>query len=393
MTRQSLPAREMLARLIAFDTTSRLSNMALIEFVRDYLAGLSIDSRLIHDDSGAKANLLATIGPSDRPGIVLSGHTDVVPVDGQKWNSNPFELTERDGVLHGRGTCDMKGFIACVLALVPEIKAARLPMPVHLAFSYDEEVGCLGAPRLVEQLCALPVPPRGCIVGEPTEMKPVTAHKGKTAMRCCVHGHESHSALTHIGANAVEAAAEIVAFLKGLARRYRDQGRRDDGFTPPYTTIHTGTIAGGTALNIVPRECAFDFEIRHLPGDDPQAILAEVRSFVAERIEPELKAVAATTGVDWRPISSYPALDTDPNAALVTLARQLTGANALGKVSFGTEGGLYHQGGIPTIVCGPGSIEQAHKPDEFVALSQLAACESFLRRLLERLQRGDAHLF
>ena len=255
----TLSSADMIGRLVGFDTTSRNSNLALIDFVRDYLDGWGIPSELVFDGERRKANLYATIGPEDKGGIVLSGHTDVVPVDGQPWESDPFALKEADDRLYGRGTCDMKSFVAVALALVPEFLARGLKTPVHFAFSYDEEVGCLGVRGLLAELRQRPVKPRGCIVGEPTMMRPVIAHKGRKSMRCHIHGKEAHSALTHEGVNAVEVAAEIVTYLRSMARRKREQGPFDQDFTPPYTTIHTGVLKGGTALNIVPRDCELEF--------------------------------------------------------------------------------------------------------------------------------------
>ena len=381
---QALSSVEMIERLIAFDTTSRESNLALIDFVRDYLDGLGIASELVFDADRRKANLFATIGPPDRGGIMLSGHSDVVPVDGQDWAGDPFRVADRDGRLYGRGTADMKSFIAIMLALVPEFQAAKAQTPVHLALTYDEEVGCLGVRPLIARLAGRTVKPRLCIIGEPTLMQPVVAHKGKRSVRCLVRGHESHSALAHAGVNAIEAAAEIIARIRHLARQKREDGPFDPGFTPPYTTIQTGTVAGGTALNIVPRECRFDFEIRYLPQDDPDALTAELRR-VAATLLPEMHRVSTATGFEFDEYNAIPALAAPEDSEVVRLAQALTGANSVGKVSFGTEGGLYQQAGIPTVVCGPGSIEQAHRPNEFIALEQVRQCETFLRRLIARI--------
>jgi acetylornithine deacetylase len=380
----NLSSVEMIRTLVGFDTTSRDSNLALIDWVRDYLDGHGVASDLFFDEDGRKANLFATLGPRDRGGIALSGHTDVVPVDGQDWSTDPFRLTERDGRLYGRGTSDMKSFIAVALAMVPEFLERPLKTPIHLALSYDEEVGCIGVRRMIAGLADRPDRPRLCIVGEPTEMKPVIGHKGKRSLRCRVRGFECHSSLAHEGVNAVEAAAEIVAFLKSMARRFRDDGPHDADFVPPYTTVHTGTISGGTALNIVPKDCEFQFEFRFLPGADPEALVGEVKRFAATRVEPEMKALRPETGVAFEELTAFPGLGIDASHEVTQLALALTGANATGKVSFGTEAGLFQHAGIPTVVCGPGSIEQAHKPDEFIALDQISACETFLRRLLDR---------
>lgn len=377
---------DMLRRLVGFPTVSRDSNLDLIRHVADYLAGHGIDSRLTYDDTGLKANLFATIGPADIPGIVLSGHTDVVPVDDQNWSSDPFDLTEREGRVYGRGATDMKGFVAVMLAFVPRFAAAGLKKPVHLSLSYDEEVGCVGVRRLIDDLPALPVRPEMCIVGEPTRMRLMLGHKGKVNMRVRVRGSSCHSSLAPQGVNAVEYAAELVSFLRRMARRKATMGPFDRLFDVAHTTVHTGIIAGGTALNIVPKDCRVDFEIRAIPQDDLEEMVAEVKAFAASELEPEMKAIDPEAGFDWEVISSIPGLDTEPDADVAQTVSQLTGRNDFGKVAFGTEGGLFQQrGGIPTIICGPGDIDQAHKPDEFIELSQLVECEAFMERLIERL--------
>jgi acetylornithine deacetylase len=375
----------MLRRLVAFPTVSRDSNLQLIDYVREYLRPFDADVRLTYDDGGLKANLFATLGPRGEPGIVLSGHTDVVPVDGQAWDTDPFSLVEKDGRLYGRGAADMKSFVAVALALVPEFVARGLQIPLHLAFSYDEEVGCLGVGRMIEDLARAGIRPRSCIVGEPTMMKPIVAHKGKKGYRCTAHGLAGHSAYAPLGVNAVEAAAEAVAYLKAMARRHRDRGPYDRSFDIAHTTVHTGVIRGGTALNIVPHECSFDFEFRHLPGDDPQALLREFREHLETRIEPEMRAIHPQAGFRIEPLSEIPALDTGTETEIVGLAQALSGSADIGKVSFGTEGSRFQKAGIPTVVCGPGSIEQAHKPNEYVALEQIRRCETFLTRLADRL--------
>lgn len=387
MNQPSAASRAMIERLIAFDTTSRDSNLALIDFVRDYLSRHGISSELVLSEDGRKANLFATVGASDGagPGVILSGHTDVVPVDGQPWDSDPFKVVERAGLIYGRGTSDMKSFVAVCLALVPEMVAARPRLPIHLALSYDEEVGCLGVRRMIDMLVERGLKAQACIVGEPTEMRVVVGHKGKKSWRCTVHGHEAHSSLTHLGVNAVEAAAEVVARMKSIARRFRDQGPHDPTYEPPYSSVHTGVIRGGTALNIVPLRCSFDFEIRHLPGDDPDAFFAEVTGFAERELLPEMRRVQPTAGFAWQELSSTPGLDTPEDDQVVAFAKALTGANATRRVAFGTEAGLFQRAGMPTVVCGPGSIEQAHKPNEFIALDQVAQCEAMLRRLIGRM--------
>jgi acetylornithine deacetylase len=376
---------EMLRKLVAFPTVSRESNLELIQFVRDTLKPYDPDVRITHDDAKRKANLFATLGPRGQPGIVLSGHTDVVPVEGQAWETDPFNMVEKDGRLYGRGTSDMKGFLACVLALLPEFMERGLKTPLHVAFTYDEEVGCIGVGRLISDLQRAGIKPLSCIVGEPTEMRPVIAHKGKKSYRCTARGLAGHSAYAPHGVNAVEFASEAVTFLKSLARRHREHGPYDRGFDVAHTTVHVGVIRGGTALNVIPHECCFDFEFRHLPGDDPDRLLHEFREFVSKRLEPEMRAVHAAAGFIIEPLSAIPVLDTGPEAEVVALAQELSGNSEFGKVSFGTEGSQFQRAGIPTVVCGPGSIAQAHKPNEYVELDQIGKCDEFLRRLMARV--------
>jgi acetylornithine deacetylase len=381
----SAEARAMIERLIAFDTTSRNSNLDLIHDVRDYLAGLGVESHLTFDDDKNKANLYATLGPDDRGGIALSGHTDVVPVDGQDWSSDPWTIVERDGRLYGRGTCDMKSFIAVALAHAPRFLERELRLPIHLCLSYDEEIGCQGVPRMLAFLAERPVRPAACIVGEPTEMRVVTGHKGKLAYKCGVRGLEGHSALAPHGVNAVEAAAKVIARISAIAARKAAEGPFDPAYDVPHSTVHCGVVEGGTALNIVPADCRFEFEFRCLPVDDPAALLAEVRAYAHDEIEPAMKAISPGAGFSWDEHSYFPGLDIPTDADVVALAQALTGANDTFKVAFGTEAGLFHESGIPAVVCGPGSIAQAHKPDEFIALEQVALCERFMARLLDRV--------
>ena len=379
---------ELTKRLVAFDTTSRNSNLSLIEFIGDYLDGYGVKSELVHDTDGKKANLYATIGRDDQSGILLSGHTDVVPVDDQDWHTDPFKLTEKSDRLYARGSADMKGFIATVLSLVPELVKRKLREPIHLCFSYDEEVGCIGVRSLIDVLKDRPNKPRFAIIGEPTNMQVGVGHKGKHSFRCTVHGHEAHSSLVHQGVNAVEAAAELVAKLKEIARRKRDHGPFDPDFQPPYSSVHTGTIQGGTALNIVPRECSFDFEMRQLPNDDVGAVIAELKEFAATNLLPEMHAVDPETRILIEELTAAPGLSTPIDHEATQLAAALSGSNGTTKVSFATEGGLFAEAGIPTVICGPGSIDQAHKPDEFVAIEQIARCEAFLQRLIDRVSHS-----
>lgn len=378
----------LLRTLVGFDTTSRNSNLALIEFLRDTLADHGVDSRLYHDGSGRKANLYATIGPRDVGGLMLSGHTDVVPVDDQDWSSNPFALRESEGLLYGRGACDMKGFIAVAMALLPVLRRRDLRRPVHFAFTFDEEIGCLGAKDLAAQLRHLPVKPAFCLIGEPTGMRVVDGHKGRLAMRCHVHGREGHSAMPDHACNAVESAADIIGKLRAIAARLRDSGPRETGFEPPYTTVHTGIVQGGTALNIVPRYCSFEFEIRNIPSQDPDILLEEIRRHALNEVLPGMRRKAGDAEILFEEMSRAPGLLPDAENALLGVALAASGDNIARKVSFGTEAGHYQGAEIPTIVCGPGHIVQAHKPDEFVAIEQLALCEAFLLRIVAGLCAG-----
>ncbi len=384
-----LKSSEILADLVAFDTTSRNSNLQLIEHVEAYLAEHGVASRRVYDESGQKANLWATIGPADRPGIILSGHTDTVPVDGQDWASDPFRLDARDGRLYGRGSCDMKGFIACALAAVPDLVKRNFARPVHLAFSYDEEVGCVGVVRLLEALQSEPVRPAFCIVGEPTLMQVTLGHKAKRSMRVTVRGRGCHSSLAPQGVNAVDYAALLVVKMREFAHRLAAEGGRDEAYDVPHTTAHTGVIAGGTALNIVPDLCTIDCEFRVLPFEDADALVEELRAYAGE-LESEMKRIAPEAGIEIEVYAQFPGLDTAPDAGVTTLAKRFAGSNGHGKVAYGTEGGRFHEMlGVPTIICGPGSIEQAHKADEYVEAAELEACDGFLARLADWAERQD----
>jgi acetylornithine deacetylase len=379
-----MSSRDILARLVAFDTTSRNSNVGLIEFVRDYLAGHGIDARVSLDATGKKANLHALVGPDVAGGIALSGHVDTVPVDGQAWTADPFTLREAEGRLFARGSADMKGFIACMLAAVPRLKGRKLAKPVHLFVTHDEETTMEGARRMVAELDAAPRP-ACCVVGEPTLMQPVMAHKGKLSLRVVVRGKPGHSSEPSKGVNAVHAAAEAVAWVVARARERASTGPFDPQFDPPYTSIHVGTIAGGTILNIIPEHAEFTMEWRNIPADDLEVEFAVLRKHVAAVLEPGMKAVDAKTGFSYEVIDSIPGLALPARDPLVAMVQQASGSNSLGSVSYGTEGGLYERAGIPTIVCGPGSIAQAHQPDEWIAASQLLACDAFIDRLAERI--------
>ncbi len=372
--------------LVSFDTTSRLSNLVLIDFVREYLSRFDIDSELIFNDDKSKANLFATIGPSNRPGVMLSGHTDVVPVDGQDWDADPFSVHESSGRLYGRGTADMKSFIAIVLSCVPRMLERKIKIPVHLAFSYDEEVGCLGVRGLVEHLRNRRIQPKFCIVGEPTGMKVIHAHKGKHVIRVTVRGRECHSALgPNEGVNAIEFAAALITFIRSLALHSAAKGPFEEGYEVTYTTIQTGVIEGGSIVNIVPKECRFEFEIRNLPRENTGEFVDRIAAHATDVLEPQMHRIDPRTGFHFEEQSRYPGLQTSVEAEVVNFVQSLTEPSAVGKIAFGTEGGLFQAIGIPTVVCGPGHIAQAHKRNEYVDDEQLLHCERFMQRLIDWL--------
>ena len=377
----------LLAKLISFDTTSRLSNLELIRFVRDYLAKQGVDSQVIDNRSHNKATLFASIGPAERPGFLLAGHTDVVPVDGQEWRTDPFQLDLREGRLYGRGSADMKGFIASALAAVPQFVSLPLHTPIHLAFTCDEELGCIGLRELLDDAGNLPVTAAMGVVGEPTSMRVVSEHKGKVAMRVEVRGQAGHSSNPAAGVNAVEYASELIAFIRRLNQQKQREGPFDTQYEVPHTTLHVGSVHGGTVLNIVPPECTFEFEIRYLPEDPAPPILERIRRFAADELEPPMKKVNPSCGIGFHEKFAYPGLSIAPDAEVVTLVKSLLHSHATpGKIAFGTEAGLYQQRcGIPMVVCGPGDIANAHQADEYVDARQLAACDLFLSRLAEAL--------
>jgi acetylornithine deacetylase len=382
----SAAARSMIERLIAFNTVSRDSNMGLIEWVRDYLTKLGATTRLTHDASGKKANLFATLGDSKKPGLILSGHTDVVPVDGQNWDSDPFAAIERDGKLFARGSADMKGFIGIALTQAPKFLAAlnanRLDAPLHYALSYDEEVGCLGVRGLIADLEENGIRPAGCVVGEPTSMQPIIAHKGTHRFRCAVRGREAHSSYVTHGVNAIEYAARLVVYIRQIADRLAQFEQRDNGFTVPYTTLSTGLIRGGIAANVIPKDCEFQFDMRTLPQASPDALYQEIRAY-AEALTREMQAIDSQAGIDLVWSAQTVGLAASESDAIVQWAMRLSRNSQVGKVSYGTEAGLFQQMGVPTVICGPGDIAEAHRPNEFVALEQLAQCESFMNRILD----------
>lgn len=375
---------EILERLVAFPTVSRDSNLALIHWVRDYLAGFGIESRLTHDAGGGKANLFATIGAGGGGGLVLSGHSDVVPVEGQVWASDPFTLSERNGKLHGRGTADMKGFLAAVLASVPRFLASGVNHPLHIAISHDEEVGCLGVRHLLADLAAAGIRPAGCIVGEPTGMKPVIGHKSSSVYVCSVEGLEAHSSLAPQGVNAIDYASRLIARIGAMAERLRAQEPPHEGYEVPFSTMQVGVIEGGQAHNIVPRHCSFCFDVRALPSTDPEALAQELRAHAEAELLPAMRALAPHAGITIERRSFIPGAAIDEDAPLTRYVQRLARSNAPpGFVPYGTEAGLFQQQGIAALICGPGSISQAHRPDEYIALDQLAECEDFLARLAE----------
>lgn len=378
--------RQMIERLISFDTVSRNSNLGLVEFIEDYLAGYDIHCQRVENEDRTKTNLFARIGPPGVPGgIVLSGHTDVVPVDGQDWTSDPFEVVEREGKLFGRGTCDMKSFIAIALSNVPRFLAAKPKVPVYFAFSYDEEIGCIGVRPMVDAILKDLPRPEIVIVGEPTDMKVVNAHKEINAFRTTVTGLEAHSSNTHLGVNAVMAAAELIGFLGRLAEDLREKGDATGRFKPPYTTVNVGPIQGGVQLNIVPRSCTFQWEFRALPDEDADALFGRFETFAEEEVLPKMRAVSPEANIETVKRVRVPGLKATEGSPGETLVLHLARANRSEAVSYGTEAGLFQLADLPTVICGPGSIDQAHKPNEFVSLAQVEECDRFMHRLADYL--------
>ncbi len=373
-----------LRQLIAFDTTSRNSNLALIDWAEAHLARHGAVLRRSYNAERTKANLFASFGEGPG-GVVLSGHSDVVPVDGQAWSSDPFKAEVRDGQLYGRGACDMKGFIGVVLAKAAQFAQASLRSPIHVALSYDEEVGCLGIAPLLRDLADAGIRPDGCIVGEPTSMRMVTAHKGSRIYRCCVKGHAAHSSLTPSGVNAIEYAARVISFIQDLSWREEEQGARVEGLDVPFSTISTNVISGGTGRNIIPAQCEFFFDYRYVPGAAPEAFIDQIQAYVDAQVAPRMRRHHPDAGIVLERIGDVPGLDAVEQNSMAQLAQSLLRTPGSAKVSYGTEAGFFQRAGIPSIVCGPGSIEQAHKPDEFVSLAQLHQCEQFVDSLVQRL--------
>ena len=374
-----------LTRLIAHDTTSRYSNLALIEDIADFLSHHGLQPWLAHDATGQKANLFVTLPAADGTtagGLIFSGHTDVVPVDGQDWQSNPFHAVIRDDKLYGRGAADMKGFIAAVLAAIPHMKAAKLARPLHIALSYDEEIGCLGAPVMIDALQQRGLSPEYCIVGEPTSMQMVVAHKGIHTFTCRVHGKAAHSSLTPQGVNAIEYAAQLILFIQQLGQRLQHDYAQDAAFDVPFSTLSVNTIQGGIASNIVPQLCEFGFDYRNLPHMQPIDVIEPIQRYIREVLEPQMRAVDANCGIELHHHAAVPAMPEADAQALLQLVAQLVGNHTRHKVAYATEGGQFKQAGIHTVICGPGSIEQAHRANEFVSLAQLARCDDFLNKMI-----------
>lgn len=385
---QSPVSLDWIKKLVSIDTVSRNPNIGLIETVRDEFRRAGIEATLTTDSRGQWANLFATV-PADNGdtngGIVLSGHTDVVPVDGQDWQSDPFKPEIRDGLLYGRGTADMKGFIGAALTLLPAMQATKLARPIHFALSFDEEIGCAGAPLMISDLQKRGLRPDGCIVGEPTSMRPIIAHKGINAYNCCVRGLASHSSLTPKGLNAIEYAARLICFIRDVADEFRANGPFDDQYDVPFTTAQTSTIKGGNAINTVPAECDFQFEFRNLPTLDPELVFARIEKYARETLLPKMQKEHASAAIEFSRIASAPGLDASEQAAITQLVRALTANQEKKKVAYGTEAGLFALAGVPSVVCGPGNIEQAHRANEYVALDQLVACEAFLGKFIHSM--------
>lgn len=381
-----MKVQDWLAKLISFDTTSRNSNLSLIEFLANALNDHQIESIIIHDSKERKANLLATIPSYNKGfdgGIILSGHTDVVPVDGQNWDSDPFQATLKDERIYGRGACDMKGFIAVVMSRLPQFKALKLEFPIHLAFSYDEEIGCLGAPHLIDKIKTLNYKPKACIVGEPTSMQPVIGHKGIRSYRCKIHGVAAHSSLTPQGCNAIEHAASLIHFLRGLADHFKTQGQKDESYDVPYTTVSSNLIQGGNAHNTIPNLCEFIFEIRNLALDNSDEIHKKIMNYIEKELLPVMHQEQPNAQVVLESFANVPCFETLPSEAIVYAAQSICHNKKQSKVAYATEAGLFQKAQISSIVCGPGSIEQAHRANEFVTLQQLQLCEQFILEILQ----------
>ena len=373
--------------LVGINTVSANSNLELIHLARDELARFGVKSRLTFNAEKTKANLFATLGEGKPAGVILSGHTDTVPWDGQDWTTDPLQPEVRDGKLYGRGSADMKSFIALALAHTENFLNSKAPFAVHFAFSYDEEVGCFGVRDLIADMRDAGVRPLACIIGEPTSMVPAIAHKGVYRYRCCVRGKEAHSSLTPKSVNAIEMAARVVGKLRDMGEGFEANEPRYEGFDVPFSTASVGQFHGGIADNVVPRDAEFRYEFRNLPTADARAMQQEIVAY-ARSLEPRMKRVTAEAGFGFEPICEIPAFQGSAEDHVTRLAMRLAGSPRTTEVAFGTEAGIFKQSGIPTVVCGPGSIEQAHQPDEFVSLDQLARCEAFMQGLVNAKEIG-----
>jgi acetylornithine deacetylase len=390
---EPLDTRGWVERLIRIDTTSAKSNLGLIELVRDYMGHLGLSPWLTYDRAGGKANLFCSVPDAQgvtTGGVVLSGHTDVVPVDGQRWDSDPFIPTVRGERLYGRGSADMKSFIGAALGHLPAFLNTPLTMPIHVALSFDEEVGCLGAPLMIQELLSRNIKPLGCIVGEPTNMQPILSHKGFSAHRCRLHGRAAHSSLPAAGINAIEYAAQLISFIQNVADELHRSGPFDSGFDVSYSTLQTSTVAGGGVMNTVPDFCQFDFTIRNLPESDASAILDQIHRFANDILLPKMRALSTEDGnvdIVFEPLVSAPGLRMDENSAVTRLVRQLLGDDTNRKLAYGTEAGLFQQAGVPAIVCGPGNIRDAHRANEFIELSEIRKCQDLMTSLAGSLTK------
>ena len=373
---------ELLARLVAFDTTSHKSNIGIVAFIEDYLFQHGVTSARVTTGDGLKASLYATIGPDDAGGIALSGHTDVVPVDGQTWSSDPFVLRSEGGRHYARGACDMKGYLACMLAAVPDFKTRNLKTPIHMAFSYDEEVGCLGVRPMIAEFGKTLQKPRLVIVGEPTNMQVVDAHKGPVRWQVEVTGRAAHSSMSHLGVNAITYAARLISELERMETELKVTSHNDK-FMPPYATLQVTKLEGGTANNIIPIFCRFGFEVRALPGVDVDGIERRIRTYAETRCLPEMGRVADEAAITITRANTVPPFAADENSEATSLALKLTGQNGTHTVSYATEAGLFQDAGSASIVCGPGDIAQAHTPDEWIADSEINKCMAFMGRLAD----------
>ncbi len=379
-TRPDPSPAAILAELVAFPSLPATPNRAIADWIDSYLQSHGVACQRLPGPEGDRENLFATIGPRDKPGYVLSGHMDVVPVEGQIWGSDPFRLTDRNGRLTGRGAVDMKGFLACMLAMVPHFQRQSLRRPIHLAFSYDEEIGCRGVPHLIAALPRLCAPPQACIVGEPSDMHPVLSHKGKHAVEITIHGKAAHSSTPALGENALYPAAELLLLIRDLAAELVEVGPFDARFDPPHATVVAGMLLGGVAVNIIPDKCRITFEVRSIPGDPPERVSARLVEGL-EQILTQARAHGQVLNSTHRSLAAYPALPPSTDTALVQQLERLTGKASIASVSYGTEAGCFQAAGIPSIICGPGSITRAHRPDEYIEAQELAACLLFLSQL------------